>query len=205
MQQVAKLEEAAATKTNEEITVVAAPLWHLAPAGATVCDSGIGVEQAQCASAVESLGIANGVLPALNRWMGGGCDSAGWDQVPTGCSILELTDGSGPTWQARYKTAGVVCNDSVTPSAERLCNTWCRHLAMKCIHISCSGCQQCTHINPADRYRLVCSGSGSQVTSSTMEMVTKKPKWCVLLTATVAPVVDPTKTGYGADKNRNSR
>ena len=90
-------------------------------------------------------------------------------------------------------------------------------------------CSQCTDANQLEQlgivtstaYQLVCSGAGVSAQSfsyrkpaigsghefpvarSTLEMATKKPVWCVLLTATIAPFVDLTKEDYGAGQNRD--
>ena len=84
--------------------------WHLAPTGATQCDSGVGASQSQCESAVAQLAKTGKGRPGrtLQTGKGGSCKDGSWGNVPLGCSAQ-----TGGDWAAHYKTSGVNCPNSV--------------------------------------------------------------------------------------------
>merc|ERR1712096_264348 len=79
------------------------PGWHLAPEGATACDSGDVADLAQCSSAVEGVAAAAGRTPgrSLVSGSGGSCNDGSWGNVPIGCSAQ--TNGD---WAAHFKSSG---------------------------------------------------------------------------------------------------
>jgi hypothetical protein len=90
------------------------PTWHLAPAGATACDSGANAPLHQCEAAVRQLARAVGKTPGRRLAYGGRrnarrgrCRRGGWGNVPRGCSAQ-----SGGDWTAHYKQHVVNCASS---------------------------------------------------------------------------------------------
>jgi len=75
--------------------------WHLAPAGAPLCDSGKVASQAECSAANSELAKLAGKTPGrtMVKGSGGKCMDGGWGQVPIGCSAQSAGD-----WAAHYKT-----------------------------------------------------------------------------------------------------
>ena len=95
-------------------------MWHLAPAGAHVCDFGTSASQGQCETAVADIAKAAGATPSrtLQVGSGGACKDGGWGQVPVGCSAQ-----SGGDWAPHYKTGGLrwVQADCVHSSYQLVC------------------------------------------------------------------------------------
>eukprot|EP00808_Paulinella_micropora_P009711 g55564.t1 len=95
---------------SQILPLPAEALWHLAPAGASVCDYGQPVAAVECEAAVASLADAAGTAPgrALQTGSGGTCGDGAWGSAPVGCSAQ-----SGGDWAAHYKASGVQCASNV--------------------------------------------------------------------------------------------
>jgi len=80
--------------------------WHLAPAGAHICDFGNPTPKDQCDYAVATLAKAAGKKttkrPLVVPMGVGSCGDGGRGDVPVGCSAQ-----SGGDWAAHYKETGV--------------------------------------------------------------------------------------------------
>lgn len=95
------------------------PDWHLAPAGAHACDSGISAAQAQCEAAVLQLARAAGASPSRTLQVSshpGSC-GVGWGAVPLGCSTQ-----SGGDWAGHYKTAGDTGTGCINSDYQLVCS-----------------------------------------------------------------------------------
>merc|ERR1711871_1677618 len=87
---------------------VCVDLYHLAPKGATNCESGNPITIKYCDKAVAILARRNNKTPgrALQTGSGGKCGDGGWGSVPRGCSAQ-----TGGDWAAHLKTSGINCNN----------------------------------------------------------------------------------------------
>merc|ERR1719379_1061780 len=87
---------------------VCVDLYHLAPKGATNCESGYPMTSTYCDKAVAILARRNNKTPgrALQTGSGGKCGDGGWGSVPRGCSAQ-----TGGDWAAHLKTSGINCNN----------------------------------------------------------------------------------------------
>jgi hypothetical protein len=106
--------------------------WHLAPAGATVCDTGTNAAENQCEDAVAEIAAARGSTPqrSLQIGSGGSCGDGAWGLVPVGCSAQ-----SGGDWSAHYKTSGV--NDCPHAHYQLVCGEASADASTE------AACQQC--------------------------------------------------------------
>ena len=78
---------------------VCVDLYHLAPKGATNCESGNPITVKYCDKAVAILARRNNKTPGeLQTGSGGKCGDGGWGSVPRGCSAQ-----TGGDWAAHLK------------------------------------------------------------------------------------------------------
>jgi len=100
-------------RTRKEVTVAT---FHLAPAGAHVCDYGVSVPQNECEAAAASL-HSHSPGRQLQVGSGGSCLDGGWGQVPFGCSIQSRGD-----WAAHFKTSGATQAGCVHEAYQLVCS-----------------------------------------------------------------------------------